>query len=254
MSEPTLCKYLSEVVIVAGSNDSVRINDGSWFTATIAEGSYFITGDDEATDLLKAIKTAFDAVGTGTWTIALSSSNKVQFTCNTSGAVWAIDMDNAATTFDFEILGAADISAAFGAADNVADTLDYQHRHGWYSTQTIESDTDELGEIDAAQNRSKGSKISTVKLGSDHVVRAISHAYEPYRKAFAQSGYENQSWSAFWVTCNSGEAVRYYPDVDTDDDYFTGVLRGDALAKMNPARYNAGVAVYNWIVDFYKYI
>jgi len=254
MTAPALMKYLSEVLIIAGVNDGIRCNDGSWFTAEIAAGTYFISGDDSATDLLKAIKTAMDAVGTGTWTIALTSANKVQFTCDTAASdPWAIDMDNAATTFDFEILGAADKSAAFGAADSVADTLDYQHKNGWYSTQPIESDSDETKEADISQSRSKGGQIYTVKSGTDYTVRRLSHAYEPYRKTFPDASYVNQSWIEFWATCNSGEQVRYYEDVDVDS-WDTYVFKDETLKEARPNRFSFGVQVYNWFVDLYEYV
>jgi hypothetical protein len=261
MTALPLCKYLSPVVITA-ANNSFRVTEGAAsYTAAIAAGTYYLSGEGTvldpstlaATDLLRAIWVAAEAGSAGGWVVLYTTDRRVKMYSDAD--TWSIDWDNALTTFDATILGVADITAAFGGDAEEWDTTDRQHNHAWFASQPVEwYDGSDL-ESRAKQRRAPSGRIYTHTAGEIVVDALVRHAYEPGYKAreVYASGYENQSWQAFWRTACAGEKIRFYPDVSSTS-YTDHVLMGDTLAGAKPSRYSHGAALYSWAVSLGAYV
>jgi hypothetical protein len=263
VADPALCKYLSPVVVVEDYNDNVRCTVGATTgTATIAAGTYYISGDGTASDLLVAIDTALTAVA-GTWTLSLTSG-VISFLC--AGGTWSIDWDYTGTgfyAFDATILGIASISAAFGAATGVADACDYQHQRAWYSSRAVAVDSGRTPIAVTSQTVAPSGRVSTVQRGSVQYRRDVSHEAESAAKTWPTSGSNNQDWLSFWRTACAGQTIRYYPDVSVTTAFaeYTGAtgyyicLFDDETCKaFDPDRMSAGLEVYSWSVGLLGYV
>jgi len=256
----TLSKYLSQVVVSTGVNDQIRIGEDTGggvtnYTATLAAGTYFVSGDDAATDLLKEIADAADAAGgSGTWVVALDGTADHKVSIKNSDYTWEILWDDAATTLDGELLGIDDLTASFGAAADTAVVTDYQHKNGWYATQAIEWH-------DAVTNRKRVSRVESVwgvsvskdVLASTERLR-LRHAYEYHYKSYPDASYTNQSWVDFWLTCNAGERVRFFADATSSMVTFDGVFLPDSLGMAEPGRFSRGINRYSFGVDLGEYV
>lgn len=266
MADPQLCKYLAPITLVSGAN-AIVINDGSGnHTVTITAGTYYISGDGTASDLLYQLKTAFDTASAAhcTWTVDLDASNKVQFHGDTSASgAWHVDFSSGSTTFDEAILGhtAADLTAA----DHTAASCTYVSPYVWYATEPVQSDTFMEPHSPTVQNVAKSGRVWTVQEGEETETRLIVHANEPFYCAMplTSATYTNRDWQSFWTYCNAGQSVRFYPDVtvtgayvkhSTPKGYQTYVFDEATCTEPAESRLAPGVALYSWTVGLRKYV
>lgn len=251
-----LPKYLSAVTIDS-TNKVLVVTDegGANRSATLTEGDYYITNDGESDDLITHIEdTLTTGAGGGTWSCSLAS-NKFRCNCNTTdSSAWTIDWDHGSATFSPALLGVTTYASWVGVADGTNVTADHQHKNGWYGGQAVVSEpADDDKEADIVQHRAVSGRIWTYKRGS-YDIRTIVHNYEAIQKAYATSGYTNQDWQSFWATINSGQRMRYYPDVTDDGTYFDCVADKSTLEGAKPVRMAPGVALYGWTVHLLGYV
>jgi hypothetical protein len=248
----SLTKYLSALPLTA-ANSTVRATAASAADCDIdVDNGQFVSADGTDTDLLANLVAALEASAGGTWQARIVAA-VVGIRCTTHA--WSIEFGHANTTFDKALLGfsAATISASSGAWVDAA----YHHKHGWYSTQFIESDTGVQDVNNVTQTTSPGRQTTTVKHGLTGTTRYTTHAFEPLYKALPTTGYENHDFKSFHATCADGSFVRHYPDVAvtaayeeyaTDNGYYGCVLDVATLESFRPQRQSSSVALYSWPV------
>lgn len=255
MADPSTPKYLAAIVIGTGVNDEIEADDSTTggFTATIAAGEYFISGDGSATDLLQAIEDALNDSGADTWALTLSSG-VVSIECD---AAWSVDWTDAGTTFDGAILGYDTSAASSGdAAESVA--ADYQHQYGWYGAHPTATDsglydgTSGWVLADVVYTHPPGGAPDPVLAGSTSTERIITHLGEPAHKAHPDTSYTNQSWQDFWAKARDGRRVRYYYNA-AGSTYYDCMLTGAALSLAAPARYSPRLNIHNFTVHLASY-
>lgn len=266
MADPQIPKYLASVTLTS-ANNALVIDDGSGaHTVSITAGTYYVSGDDAADDLLKRIKTDFDTAssGHGTWTVALAS-NVVTFSCNTSSSShWHVDFSSGSTTFTPAILGATSIDVITGA-DAATTACPYRSQYLWVPDYPVASDTFQQGKSPVSQSQAKSGRNWTVKQGTATDRRIVVHENEPFYNALplTSATYTNRDFQGFWEACNDGRVVRYYPDNSVSTvfaehsnpkGYYVCVLDEESCAKFEPARYSGGVAYYSWTLGLHKYV
>lgn len=266
---PTNPKLLAPIVITVDTNDDIRYEAQSAGTATIAAGTYYISGDGAADDLCLAIKTALDTASSATWTVAINTlTNLVAIRCNTTdSSAWSIDWDYSAggfNAFSGTVLGVASLSAAFGAADNAYDYADNQLQYAWYPDAPPTSDDGhgtiiEPVERDIYQSVARSGAVWTVQLGDDRETRRVFFEALPRWKVLTSddiftTGYTNQDLKTFIASYGyAGQRLRYYPSY-SDEYYFDCVLSQETLENFNPARYAPGVDLYSVELFMRKYV
>jgi len=267
VTEPATCKYLSAVTVLAGYN-AIVINDGSGnHTVSLTPGTYYISGDGTASDLLYRMKTDFDTASSGhcTWTIDLDTNHKVRFHGDTSnGGIWHVDFSSGSTTFDPLIVGSNAITDILGA-DHAATSCTYVSPYVWYSTYAPESDSLPIGNSPTAQSLAKSGRPWSVQQGAVTERRVVVHNWEPLEKTkpVVSTANTNKDFWTFWETACAGQTIRYYPDVSVTTayvehsnptGYYTAVFDEDTCRTFDPARYSSGVALYSWAVGLAKYV
>ena len=249
MAAPTLCKLLAPIPITATTNGISITDSGGAATASVTAGTYYWSDDGTSSDMVAALKTALDAAGSDTWTVALNATtHKLSFDCDggLSGA-WAVDWDNAATTIDTTLLGIADTSAAFGDAPDTPVTLDYAARAQWYSTNPPARDEDG-DEFLQAQSTAASGRVWTMRHGAKLVARELAFSVEPQAQAVPpDTGSVGLDWrTALFPYLQTDSAVRYYPDVGTASDFYKCHADEATASGYRPVRHSPGVALYSW--------
>lgn len=228
-------RFLTSITLDATNNAvGVAIDGAGVSSATIAAGTYYLTDDDSASDLLDAIETAFDAVA-GTWTLHVngvgSSSTtyawgRLAISESTNASGWELDF-TVANGLDPRILGYAASYSSSGSvthADTSVKYSDYVHRYGWYPAR-IASEQDlqdarrrhveytETGAIDDLQL----GDYDVVRLGFQEVLAGLCSVYDASVAAIATAalltaGDVNAPFEAWCLDCDGDNAWLYYPD------------------------------------------
>ena len=235
-------KLLSPVTLAATTIKGT--DSGGAFTATVAAGTYVLSGYDVAgDDLLFAIKTALQAAGgTDSWNVTVSTAGIISIE-NVTNA-WTINWTG---TFDETILGVTNDGLTMAGDADATDAISAQHKYGWYSSGTVPIDTKETKQATASQSRSNAGTYHNVLRGSLRGVRLVSVDGEQRKKAYDVSGSDNESWAdSFWPTANAGQNIRLYPDVTYPAAYYDCVLALEACENSAPARHSRGVELYSW--------
>ena len=159
ISEFTIDSTNKAIVLDAGAGD---------VTATIAEGSYYWSLDDEADDFAKVLKTALDAATSKTFTVnivAVDVSNptlsdgRIKLSINTGD--FTLKLDDAATTLDPRVIGWSEDSSNPTSASSLLYS-DYNHRYGFYpQVQVYDADVPRAT-VTASQETTTGGYIDSV--------------------------------------------------------------------------------------------
>jgi hypothetical protein len=268
MTAPAIPKLLAPIVITANSNDDIRYEAQSAGTATIAAGTYYISGDGAADDLCLAIKTALDTASSATWTVAVSTTTHlVAIRCNTTdSSAWSIDWDYSAGGFNGfvgTVLGVSSLSAAFGDADNAYDYADVIHSYSWYPDAAPSTDDGHAGiteatESDVAQHRAQSGAVWTVRTGGPFETRLVTFEGLARNKVITPDSVfyteANESLQTFIATyAYAGQRLRYYPSY-SDAHYFDCVLDEETLRQYRPRRLAPGVALYGIDIGMRGYV
>lgn len=103
--------FLARVTITTGVNDVIIIREGGGdITCTIAAGTYTLTGDGSADDLLKAVTDALTASGgaltySGTVVHDVAVGDRCCYVSISAGGTFSLRWASTSTTFDEALLG-----------------------------------------------------------------------------------------------------------------------------------------------------
>ena len=237
-------KLLAPVVIGTADNGIRASDSGGAFTASIAAGTYYITGDGESDDLLAAIETALEAGGASDdWSVTISAG--IVSIADEDNA-WSIDWDHADSTFPCATIGVTDASAAFSGASGVVDSGDAQHLYGWYSTNSYRVWLLREGGY-SRQHIAAGGNVYSYSLESVREWRDLGFTVEPGHKIVPRSGYTNQDFgTGYFPYMATNNLSRFYPDSSDSETYTTGIWERDSCARFEPRRFSIAVDLWDF--------
>ena len=232
ISQFTIDSTNKAIVLDAGAGD---------VTATLAEGSYYWSLDDEDDDFAKALKTALDAATSKTFTVnivGVDVSNPTlsdgRIKLSVSSGDFTIKLDAGATTIDPRILGWSSDSSNPSSASSLLYS-DYNHRFGYYPQVAVYDAGAPRATVTASQETTTGGYIDTVfwvSLDSsrwrfEYVAAALASeacGSDSERAARANLTTEdpNAAFDVFYGDLiEGGRPWRFYLEQDSysDDDY-----------------------------------
>ena len=159
ISQFTIDSTNKAIVLDAGAGD---------VTATLAEGSYYWSLDDEDDDFAKALKTALDAATSKTFTVNIVGVDVTNPTMSdgriklsVSSGDFTIKLDAGATTIDPRILGYSSESSNPSSASSLLYST-YNHRYGYYPQVAVYDAGAPRATVTASQETTTGGYIDTV--------------------------------------------------------------------------------------------
>ena len=234
-------RWIWDIVVAAGAN-AVRLRraDATEATATVATGTYRVIGSVAGSDLLLAVKTAFEAAIGGGFVLTPSvltttPGGRVRLSANqTFGMLWT----NAATTWDdtpssgFNPMGfvtsADDTGASFYDADN-------QHSSGWYpDTEPERDDGDDESHSQVSTTQAMGGIRRTLQWGT-FAHRNVTIGFLERRKVFAASATQFEDFrTQFYAWARQGRRLYYYADATATTGEGSYVIRDEGWMENWP--------------------
>jgi hypothetical protein len=258
--------FAAAVVIETGVNDAIRMqeNSGSAVTATVAPGTYYLTGADTTSRLGDAICTALQAAGALTYSHTVVALVDPATRCGTltitaASSSFRLLLDSPDTTFDPALLGLPATTTGYAASH--ASTLSPSCL--WASPQPAEVE-EPTGERQVRQRRSKSGIVRTMLRGDWMVSRRLSLALVDERRVKAEriAADPARSFERFLRSFGDGRVWRYFSSPESSGSlslanaHLVGsfVPVDDVLASFDPARLNQATALYAWGVSLRAYV
>jgi hypothetical protein len=272
---------LGAIVIDSDNNTLILDEAGVDITCTIASGTYYLTGDGTASDILLAVKTALDgSASANTYTLDCSdgvddtwsrdtadTAVTVRVTRASGGANFRVRWPNASTTFPSAALG---FIAEKGAANSSAESGTRSPTHVWVGAGHIE-DAPPRVSWDVRETPLGNGDTDIIRTGDKRSMRSIALPLQPSARLFVEDAGANLTESTlenFLDVCLDGRPVRFYrltlagtssavlldnPSAALlDGTYRLG--EGAATCLESPARSGTGLAMFDISIPLVGYI
>ena len=235
-------RVISQFTLTSGVDNVLVVNLGaSDINATIAEGSYYWSLDDEADDFAVALKAALDTATSLTWTVNIVgvdvsnptlSDGRVKL--SVSSGDFTLVLDSGDFTLDPRILGWSEESSNPSSASGLKYS-DYNHRYGFYPQTPVYDAGAPRATVTASQEVTTGGYIDNVfwvSLDSatwrfEYVAAALASEAcgsdsERATRAKLEIEDPNAAFDIFFGDLiEGGRPWRFYLEVDSysEDDY-----------------------------------
>ncbi len=259
-------------VVIDSTNKTIRMSEGGvQATVTIAEGTYFLRGDNTADDLCKAIADALALhAGTNTYPVAVTWGtdpaagipSAVVTISQSGGAVFALLFGNPITTFDVTTIG-------FIVFDTASDAAPKASGFSPWAAWVGDGPYRELEAIDRHIGYAKRSRSGVVRRGLTGETRKDRRFSVEFVSATRTHEKDivvdpSRAFSRFLDRWMAGRPAELH--LTTASGFVLAALSaatehgagwhvgGDGDDEWEPRRHSAAAALYAWSLDLWEHV